>query len=221
MTDRRARGPERSGLRAAGDRLSLRFANTVAWRGKEHPEERLPTPQDLLDWCVGAGLLRPDHAREIRARWRERPAEAAAFHRKSVDLREAMYRLFRSAILSKRPQDADLRLLNAALAQAPPRVRIVPADGHFGWFVKSTRAATSRMLAPIVWSAADLIAGSELHRLRLCANERCGWLFLDESRAGNRRWCSMEECGNQAKARRHYLRTKRVPSAENPSKDAP
>jgi len=217
MTERPVRRREESGLRAAGAPLSLRFANTVAWRGMEHPEERLPNPQDLLDWCVGAGLLTPDHARGIRAQWRERPAEAATFHRKAVDLREAMYRLFQAAIRSKVLQDADLRALNAALAQAPPRVRIVPDDGHFGWFVKSTRAATSLMLAPVVWSAADLIAGSELPRLRQCANERCGWLFLDESRGGNRRWCSMEECGNQAKARRHYLRTKRVQSAESRS----
>src|SRR6185437_6680981 len=38
--------------------------------------------------------------------------------------------------------------------------------------------------------------------LRACADPECGWLFLDRSQARRRRWCSMAECGNRAKARR-------------------
>ena len=38
------------------------------------------------------------------------------------------------------------------------------------------------------------------------AAEDCGWLFLDTSRSGRRRWCSMQSCGNRAKARRFYAR---------------
>ena len=30
----------------------------------------------------------------------------------------------------------------------------------------------------------------------------CGWLFLDQSRNGSRRWCRMADCGSTAKARR-------------------
>jgi hypothetical protein len=46
--------------------------------------------------------------------------------------------------------------------------------------------------------------GGLLDRVRRCANPECGWLFLDDSRAGKRRWCSMSSCGNRARARRHY-----------------
>ena len=46
----------------------------------------------------------------------------------------------------------------------------------------------------------DLLAGPRLDRVRRCANPECGWLFLDDSRAGKRRWCSMQSCGNRAKA---------------------
>jgi predicted RNA-binding Zn ribbon-like protein len=38
----------------------------------------------------------------------------------------------------------------------------------------------------------------------------CGWLFVDESRNGSRRWCSMKDCGNRAKARRHYRKVKNL-----------
>jgi predicted RNA-binding Zn ribbon-like protein len=45
--------------------------------------------------------------------------------------------------------------------------------------------------------------------VRECANDKCLWLFLDDSKNGTRRWCSMSACGNRAKAHRHYARLKR------------
>jgi predicted RNA-binding Zn ribbon-like protein len=48
-------------------------------------------------------------------------------------------------------------------------------------------------------------------RVRMCeAPDGCGWLFYDETRNGTRRWCSMKDCGNRAKARRHYAKSKGV-----------
>ncbi|MCQ6552925.1 CGNR zinc finger domain-containing protein [Streptomyces sp. C10-9-1] len=43
-------------------------------------------------------------------------------------------------------------------------------------------------------------------RIRRCAHESCVLHFLDTSRNGTRRWCSMAVCGNRAKASRHYAR---------------
>jgi predicted RNA-binding Zn ribbon-like protein len=64
------------------------------------------------------------------------------------------------------------------------------------------------MLAPIVKSAADLLLSDMLDRVKQCEGDPCGWLFLDTSRNRSRRWCSMEDCGNRAKARRFYQRKK-------------
>jgi predicted RNA-binding Zn ribbon-like protein len=58
-----------------------------------------------------------------------------------------------------------------------------------------------------VHDVADLLTSGDLDRVGQCADDRCGWLFLDVSRNGSRRWCSMEACGNRAKARRHYRRS--------------
>ena len=44
----------------------------------------------------------------------------------------------------------------------------------------------------------------EFGRLKLCPGENCGWMFIDESKNRRRRWCSMEVCGNRAKAKRFY-----------------
>ena len=64
------------------------------------------------------------------------------------------------------------------------------------------------MLCPVVRDAADLLTSRELERVGRCADERCGWLFVDTSRNRSRRWCSMESCGNRAKARRHYRKSR-------------
>lgn len=69
-------------------------------------------------------------------------------------------------------------------------------------------ATASALLTPMLWSAADLLTGTLLGRVRECANDKCLWLFLDESKNGTRRWCSMKACGNRAKAHRHYTRLK-------------
>ncbi|MEU8197991.1 CGNR zinc finger domain-containing protein [Microbispora amethystogenes] len=53
-------------------------------------------------------------------------------------------------------------------------------------------------------AAVEFLSTADLRRLRVCplAEGGCGWLFLDHSRNGSRRWCAMEDCGSQAKARR-------------------
>jgi len=74
--------------------------------------------------------------------------------------------------------------------------------------VPAAEPGANASLTPILWSAADLLVSRRLERVRQCANSQCLWLFLDDSKSGNRRWCSMSACGNRAKAHRHYLRHK-------------
>ena len=196
-------------LRYASETLCLEFANTLAWRKSDAPEERLSSPDALLAWCVDAGILGAGYAGQLRQGWKKRPEEAAALHREAVELREAIYRIFR-AIIRREPLPSDaLETLNARLSAAPPRICVAPSEDAVGWWVGSRQPEPADVLAPIAWSAADMMTGPRAGRVRECADDKgCGWLFLDESRAGTRRWCSMGECGNRAKARRHYLRRK-------------
>jgi predicted RNA-binding Zn ribbon-like protein len=63
---------------------------------------------------------------------------------------------------------------------------------------------------PVAYSAADLLATpDQLARVGQCQDDRgCGWLFLDLTKNHSRRWCAMDDCGNRAKAKRHYERKK-------------
>jgi predicted RNA-binding Zn ribbon-like protein len=74
------------------------------------------------------------------------------------------------------------------------------------------------LLALVWWSAADLVLATDRLRLRCCANPRCGWLFLDDSKAGTRRWCSMSACGNRAKVQRHAQRQRSLKAPVRPAR---
>jgi hypothetical protein len=51
--------------------------------------------------------------------------------------------------------------------------------------------------------AEKLLCSDEATRIRICSAEDCGWVFLDGSKNGSRRWCSMQLCGNREKTTRH------------------
>jgi predicted RNA-binding Zn ribbon-like protein len=154
------------------------------------------------------GFLNDRQAEHLLEEARRRPTEAVAMHQRALVLREAIYRIF-SAISAGCPAgEDDLALLNDELSHGLARSRIVPSQEGYAWDWIGEEDALDRMLWPVVRDAADLLTSEDLLRVGQCADERCGWLFLDTSRNRSRRWCSMEDCGNRAKARRHYRRSR-------------
>jgi len=206
---RRARAP----VFAPRRDLCLDYANTLGWRGGASAETLHGLP-DLVKWCAAAGGLLAGTigagADWGGAAWCARhPAQAAAIFNRAIAIRETLYRVFHAVASGGAPADDDLAELNRALKETPARSALQRAGTGFGWRVEPTRAAGApALLAPALWSAGDLLAGAHLARVRECANGECLWLFLDESKNGTRRWCSMSACGNRAKAHRHYARLK-------------
>jgi predicted RNA-binding Zn ribbon-like protein len=186
--------------------LCFDFVNTLVWRGSA-PAESLHTIADLLDWLAAASAM-PERAIGELSKWfTAHPAQAATVFSTALEIRETLYRLLRAVATASPPARADLRRLNNALNDTAPRATLEGADNRFGWRIEARPTATG-ILAPVLWSAADIIVGTDAARVRQCDNDRCLWLFLDDSKNGTRRWCSMQACGNRAKAHRHYLRQK-------------
>src|SRR5262245_28124516 len=175
--------------------LCLEFANTRYWRGQPTPTETLNSAEDLTTWAA-ANVAR--EARSLSRREFER----------GLEMRETIYRVFDATARGKAPAASDLQALNEQLAVAPGRSTLRRDRTGFAWTIDLRASSAQGQLAPVLWSAGDLLTGGRLDRVKRCANPECGWLFLDDSRAGKRRWCSMASCGNRAKARRHYHKSK-------------
>jgi predicted RNA-binding Zn ribbon-like protein len=195
-------------LELVGGEVCLDFANTVGGT-RDDPKERLHGYEDLVLWSARGGALEPDAVAPLLAAAADRPAEAAAVHARAIGLREAIYRIFAAVAEARPPAEADLELLNGELARALPHLRIEPAGEGYGYRFASV-PALDRPLWAIARSAAELLASDHLGHLKGCSSDDCTWLFLDQSRNQSRRWCDMRDCGNRAKARRHYHRQKRA-----------
>ena len=122
------------------------------------------------------------------------------------ELRELLYRLLSAAAGKQRVQGEDLKCFNGVLAEAMSNTRIEQTGKGFAWHCCPGGGGLDSLLYRIVKSTADLLVSDQLERIRVCADPLCGWLFLDSSRNRSRRWCSMDSCGNRAKARRYYQR---------------
>ena len=189
----------------------LDFANTLEWHASEHPSETLLIYADLVAWAQRTHLISDLVAQGLLQRAENEPAAAAAALAQSIVWREAIYRIF-SAIAAERPvTTADLTALNVAISVAYPHLQLVASGAEFAWNWTEVEDDWARMLWPVVRSAAELLTSPLLTRVRECADEQgCGYLFFDLTRNRSRRWCSMESCGNRAKARRHYKRQREV-----------
>ena len=188
-------------------RLCLDFANTANWHAAETPEELIPDYPHLLAWSRLAGLCDDRQAEHLLRQAEYQPGEAIAIHARAIALREAIYDLFSALSHEHDPGSDDLATINRELATAFDHLSVVREGKRFGWGWRESDAL-DQFLWPIARSAAEVLTSEDLERVRECAGDPCGWLFLDTSRNRTRRWCSMANCGNRAKARRHYERTK-------------
>lgn len=209
-------GNEATTLNLKSGRLCLEFANTAEWHASDQPEESLHSYNDLVAWAQRVGLLTRAEAQPLIDEATRHPDQAATTLEQAITLREAVYRIF-SAVAAGRPaQTTDLAIMNKMLIATPGRLEIVSTADGFAWQWAGPEDALDRLLWPIARSAADLLTSAELSRVGECADDRgCGWLFLDTSRNHSRRWCDIKDCGNRAKARRHYARQKKSGSVKN------
>jgi predicted RNA-binding Zn ribbon-like protein len=191
-----------------GGQLCLDFANTIDWRLSDNPGDNLSAYADLVAWSGHAGILSETEARSLKRRSRKSPAMASAVFKRGVALRELIYRIFSTVAQGNMPARADVDELNSALSESLSRMRLVPTAGSFEWGWEENGARLERPLWYIVQSAATLLTIGKLDRIRQCNDDHCGWLFFDVSKNRSRRWCSMKDCGNRAKARRHYRKTR-------------
>lgn len=191
-------------------RLALDFANTALWHASDVPQEQIPDYTTLLAWAVAHSLLTPAAAADLHETAAGWPDQAAQAHAVAIEIREALYAILHAHIHRQPIPAAPLATLNAAHAVAISNAEVAPHPTGFHWRWLADEPALDYMLWPVIRSAMLLLTTPELlNRVGECADDRgCGYLFLDLSRNRSRRWCDISDCGNRAKQRRHYHRTR-------------
>jgi predicted RNA-binding Zn ribbon-like protein len=196
-------------LELVGGRVCLDFVNTVDPRVGGKPRDYLASYADLVRWAEHAHLLAPDQVATLLDATARRPKDARTVFARAIALRESLYRVFSAIAARKVPDPSDLAALQAAYVEELAQASLVPASGGLAWRWPAGTDALGQILWPIVRSAIELATSPDVQRVKECPGlGDCGWLFLDTSKSGRRRWCSMESCGSRAKMRTYYARTR-------------
>jgi len=191
-----------------GGLLCLDYANTLDNRTDVHPQELLNSYNDLVLWSQQADVLTEQEAQQILEKAEQHSSETTRVLKRAVEVREAIFRIFKAVAEDESPEDEDLVTLSALVAEAQKHAQIVPNTNGFHWDWTGKRSELDCMLWPVVRSAADFLTSDDLDTVRVCASDSCNWLFIDTSKNHSRRWCNMKSCGNREKARRFYVRKK-------------
>jgi predicted RNA-binding Zn ribbon-like protein len=199
--------PDPQSLKLIGGRICLDFINTVDCRNSDHPREVLSTYPNLVSWSQHANVLTQDEAKDLLREADLHPADARIVLERAITTREALHRIFSAIANHRSPAVTDTEVLNTEMSIAMAQMHLKPASPPNPWAYTFEERKLDQMLWPIIHSAAELLTSDKLDRVCECPGENCGWLFIDMSRNRSRRWCDMKDCGNRAKARRHYQTT--------------
>ncbi len=189
---------------------SLDLVNTVDWTDRGPIKERLTDYARLTRWAEGAGVISKANAQALRRRAATKPAEAKRAYETALHLRDVLQRLYGSVAAGNR-SDPAWQELNDLLGKALRHLRVSPlrkGQAVAEWEWHGVEEILESVLWPVVRSAADLLTSDESRRIRICGAPDCGWIYVDRSRNGLRRWCEMETCGTIEKSRRRSERAR-------------
>ncbi|MDF0700453.1 ABATE domain-containing protein [Rhizobium sp. MC63] len=185
-----------------GGHPALDFVNTVDSRGESWGPDFLNSYTDLVAWASRLDLIDDKERDTLLVRAGRSPSDAEKELRQAKELREALNRLFLSEFDESPVSRDDLELVAGMARHAQLQQSLGCVGGRIRW-----RRADAKDLAAIstrvAQSAAELLTSRDGRRpVRACEGPNCGWLFLDQSRGGHRRWCSDKTCGSHARVRK-------------------
>jgi predicted RNA-binding Zn ribbon-like protein len=196
-----------------GGNPSIDLVNTVDWTSRGPVDERLTDYDRLTRWAEGAGVLSARQGARLRARALEHPRVAERAHRDALTLRWQLRQIFSAIAHGKSVGTMPaLAELNAALSAALSQLELAARahggeeEGALRWSWRDVDERLDHVLWPVMRAAADLLVSDESTRIRECGGDDCGWMYVDRSRNGLRRWCQMEVCGTREKSRQRALR---------------
>jgi predicted RNA-binding Zn ribbon-like protein len=186
---------EKRGVFLASD-SALDFLNTE-WPTPSGKEDFFERDEDVFIWLRQAGLALAG-VEEVRP--------TGALLRAARALRAVLRGLVESRKAGKVPDFSDL---NAFLMAAQSHPQLVWSKSKT--VVETVRSAETaeQILAPVALKAAQLFSTADFRRVRRCGEQTCVHWFLDTTRPGRRRWCSMATCGNRLKVKSYRQRLKK------------
>ncbi|QKK26877.1 CGNR zinc finger domain-containing protein [Rhizobium hidalgonense] len=185
-----------------GGHPALDFVNTVDSRGERWGPDFLNSYDDLVAWACRLGVIDDEERRILLVNAGRSTSDAEHELGRAKELREALCRLFLAEVDESSISEDDLELVADMARHAQSQRSLRRVAGNIEWRradAKDLDAISNR----VAHLAAELLTSRDRGRpVRACQGPNCGWLFLDRSRGGHRRWCSDKTCGSHARVRK-------------------
>ena len=184
--------------------LFVRFANESRLSGDEARDDDADVER-MERWLTTAGLSGRHTSRGLR--------EALPAFR---DLRALIRQVAARADRGLAPTREQVAALNRVMRDGLHYHVLRATDGGAHFDISQVGDDLDQARSAIASSLAHYLADHDVDRLGVCASDTCGWIFVDRSPGGRRRWCDMGTCGNRDKVARHRARRRtasRVPRA--------
>jgi predicted RNA-binding Zn ribbon-like protein len=200
----------KDGFLFVGNQPALDFVNTCPVQDGK-PVELLPDFGALLRWLQAAELVSSQDAAKLHKEWGQ---SARALHTVEA-VRELRERLRKEIVVWENGgaiHQSTVAELNRRMRNYPMVTRLKVkgrASSTELWFEPKQ---PEDLFAPLAHGAAMLFSKEDPARVRKCGH--CILHFLDTSKKGSRRWCSMQLCGNRLKVAAYAARKRKVDSTE-------
>ena len=191
--------------------LALDLLNT--WRfNADQSLDLLQSPEDIVTWLAAVGLPDGAYSPELSSC----PPNRRILLDEALWLRRDILLIVQSLVAGELPPPYTVDTINRILTESATSFRldslIIPPEGeqdeemedHLVLNAHEHVSSVLGVLQPIALSAARIVTEANPTRIRQCASRNCMYWFLDTSKSGRRRWCSMSRCGNRAKVAKHY-----------------
>jgi predicted RNA-binding Zn ribbon-like protein len=194
-------------FRFIGHYACLDFVNTEANKSGEI-EDLLFNYEDLITWLACAKLFRRSNLTHALDKWRGKPAAERVF-KQALTLRNCLDQMASEIVHARTVPRAAVQAVNDVIGRPSGTTRLLKtARGFERGFVPDLNEP-SQLLVPVGESAASLLCGGDLSRVRECANSGCRAFFYDTSKNRARRWCTTTGCGNRMRVAAFYERQRR------------
>lgn len=189
-----------------GGILILDFINTVHNRLESPLRDYLTDEYKLAQWGVKVGILSESEQHELVQNINTAPLSVTPKLASILEMREFLYQMFYHLSVDSPLSEKTLKTFTDYIKNSSKNMAIIAGDNGYHKSCSFDATSFSKIIFTVLESALTLLTTGNHHRIKECPS--CGWLFLDTTKNGRRKWCSMKSCGNNVKALQWYYRHK-------------
>ena len=195
-----------SNLQLDGGCAAFHFINTVNTRTVAATVDYIECYEDIMVWSEKAAILSKKRIRTLSQFAEKNEVNKEAAFNKAIKTRDVLYSLFSAIVKGKNPGTRMLNEFNKILAASFSKMKLNISSLKSEISFTGNIVSLDEPIRIIMKSAYDILTNENRAVLKECPG--CGWLFIDKTKNGKRRWCDMKVCGSNDKAKRYYYRKK-------------